>query len=236
MRRRLNVRVINYGGHASPTDIRNHFARVNLRWTIVGLRVDPSATVDRPIPAGVLDRSGSYPGALENAEEVAALADLIRDTPDNTVTVVFVRLNNGASAYVTTFERRLSTLGDRFFVFMNPDDPPGDDSLAHEFHHLLFNRLDLPKDAAGTLNIALRPFYPFNTNPMASYAPVTPPDVRLYRRVQNRHSPDPNSDPNSDNIVNWLRRRRTQRFPLPTPGGPDPAPDATTGNTLTVVF
>lgn len=246
-RTRLSVRVINYGNHATQAQIDAHFAQANLRWSTLGLRIDPLATVDRPIPAGMLDGTGSYPGFRDNPEEIIALADLIGTapnivTPDNTVTVVFVRLNNGASAYVTTGLRRRSALGERFFVFMNPDDPPEIDSLAHEFHHLLFNRFDFPADAPGRPNIALRPFFPFNTNPVSSYAPaVTVPDVRLNRRIQNRHSRDPNADANNDNIINWIKRRRTTRFDtslpdnLPTPGA-DPAADATTGNTLTTTF
>lgn len=246
-RLRLPVRVINYAGHATRAQIDAHFAQANLRWSTLGLRIDPAATVNRPIPAGVLDGTGSYPGSNDSPEEVIALADLIGTapnivTPDGTVTVVFVRLNNGASAYVTTGLRRLSALGERYFVFMNPDDPPEIDSLAHEFHHLLNNRFDFPADLPGAPNIALRPFFTFNTNPTSSYAPaVTVPDVRLNRRIQNRHSPDPNNDPTNDNIINWIKRRRTQRFDttlpanLPTPGA-NPAADATTGNNLTVSF
>jgi hypothetical protein len=56
-----------------------------------------------------------------------------------------------------------------------------------------------------------------------------------------RHSPDPNNDPTNANIVNWIKRRRTQRFLTDpaNPGQPHPtkpfpaalaAADATTGN------
>jgi hypothetical protein len=59
--------------------------------------------------------------------------------------------------------------------------------------------------------------------------PIALPDRRIYRRVQNINSPDPNNDPANDNTINWFRRARTVRYP---PAAGLGAATATTGNTL----
>ncbi len=154
-RRRVSVRVINYGSHAADAQITGQFEHANFRWNQVGIQIDAEATVVRPIPPGVLDATGQYPGSADNAAEQAALADLIPVTPDNTLTVVFVRLA-GSNAYATVAERTLSALGDRSFIFVNTPLALTDETLPHELHHVLFNRFDIA---------VARQFYTFNTSP-----------------------------------------------------------------------
>lgn len=225
-RRRLPVQVINYGSHATQAQIDAHFARARTRWAQVGLAIEQGATTVRPIPADALDGDGNYPGERDNDAEVAALADLIQPGNDDTLTVVFVRLaaTSAANAYATVFQRTRSALGDRFFVFINPDVALGFETLGHEFHHVLHNRGDTATN---------RQFFTFNGDepPLAN-------DPRSYRRIQQSASPDPDSDPARDNILNWAHRTRTARFQNPAgdlPAPLDPA-DATTGNTLTRSF
>lgn len=228
-RRRIDVRVINYGTHATAAQIAAQFAVANARWAQTGLRIVAAATVDRPIPAAAQDGAGRYAGAADNDAEVAALADLIPVNPDNTLTVVFARKPTsgpGASnAYTTLFERTRSALGRRFFIFINPNVDIKNVTLAHEFHHVLFNRPDLLLDET---DIDLRRFFSFNTNPPDSYS-LPLPDVRVERRIQTLHSANPDSDPQNDNIINWIKRQRTTRFPFPAALA---APDSSTGNTL----
>lgn len=224
-RRRLAVRVINYGGHATQAQIDAHFTRARARWIQAGLAIDQGAAVTRTIPAAALDGDGNYPGSIDNDEEVAALADLIPITPDDTLTAVFVRLPaDGANAYATVFQRTRSVLGDRFFIFINPDVALRFETLGHEFHHVLHNRGDTP---------VARQFFTFNTD-----APALDSDPRAYRRIQTLHAADPDNDPPNDNIVNWVKRRRTARFQNAAGDLPAPldAPDTTTGNTLTRTF
>jgi outer membrane protein OmpA-like peptidoglycan-associated protein len=236
-RRRVNARVIRYTGAPPPFvvatagDIANQFLHANRRWNQVGIQIDAAATVDRVIPAAALDGAGLYGGSANNANEQAALADLIPVTPDNTLTVVFVSLS-GANAYATTFPRNpiplpaggTVTLGDRHFIFINPGLPPDGDTLAHELHHVLFNRGDDHVD---------RQFFTFNTNPSNSFG-IALPDVRIRRRVHNFHTPDPDNDPGNNNVINWARRVRTARFPIA--GDLNPAATATTGNRLAGAF
>ncbi len=226
-RRRVKVRVINYGSNATAAFIAGQFTHANARWNQIGIQVDALNTVDRPVPAAALV-GGEYPGGPDSAEEVAALNDLIPITPDNTVTAVFVRLS-GANAYTTLLERSAVTLGGRSFVFIRTPLDLNDETFAHELSHVLFNR------AHG--DVADR-FFTFNTKAPTDTTPGTgvahaSPDVRTYRRIQDLHSPDPDNDPDNSNILNWARRRRTARFPI----APELSPATrSTGNNFTEVF
>jgi outer membrane protein OmpA-like peptidoglycan-associated protein len=237
-RRRLPVRVVRYTRAADPTYvaatddyIAGQFAAANDRWRQAGLQIDPTATSDRAIPVGALTGAGRYGGSANNAQEQAAMRDLLPVTPDGTLTVVFANMS-GSNAYATVAERTpipappgpALTLGDRYLVFIDTTLVVTGDTLAHELHHVLFNRFD---DAVA------RQFFTFNTHPSSSFG-LPLPDVRIRRRIQNQHAPDPDVDPPNDNILNWVRRRRTTRFP--PQAGPGPAPDATTGNTLVGPF
>jgi outer membrane protein OmpA-like peptidoglycan-associated protein/subtilisin family serine protease len=225
-RRRLTVRVINSGGHATAPYIADQFRNANNRWNQVGLAIDPQATANRAIPAGVLDSTGQYPGGLDSPNEQAALTDLIGATADNTITVVFVRLR-GSSAYTTLFRRAQSALGERYFIFMGIGVDL--DTLAHEFHHAIYNRADAPVPD---------PFFTFNTTAPDGLA-HPPPDVRVYRRIQDLHARDPDNDPNNDGILNWHKRRRTTRFGpagAEVTAGPNDAANTRTGNTLVGAF
>jgi hypothetical protein len=224
-RRRVNCRVINYGGNASAAHISAQFAFANQVWNQVGIQIDASPTVVRPVPPGALDGGGDYPGGADSVQEQAAMADLlpVAVTPDATLTVVFVRLSGGNNAYTTVVQRMLSVLGDRTFIFLSHNVADLNFTLAHELHHTLFNRLDNGVD---------QPFISFNTNPSDSYG-IPLPDVRVRHRFQNLNSPDPDNDPTNANVLNWARRIRTARFPLPAALDP---PDATTGNIFAVPF
>lgn len=221
-RRRVSVRLINYNTSATNGYIAAQFLFANRRWNQVGIQIDAQATLNRPIPAAALDASGQYGGSADNANEQAALNDLIPITPDNTLTVVFVPLS-GANAYATVAQRTQVALADRFFIFINPNLNVEDHTLAHELHHVLFNRFDTNTQ---------RQFYTFNTRPPQAFG-LPLPDVRVERRIQYQHAADPDNDPTNDNILNWARRARTARFPI-APG--TSAPTATTGNTLTQNF
>lgn len=244
LRRRLNVRVVFYGLTGlqrliAVATLFLQFRNANNRWAQVGLRIDSGDIVDRPIPAGAQDSNGNYDGLGGNAAEHVALDDLIPLTPDNTVTLVYTRMpsvrddgQDAVNAYATLFHRtRTGThppLDDRYFIFQHFAVPLENQTLPHELHHVLFNRGDTDVE---------RRFFTFNTNPPDSFG-VPLPDVRIYRRIQMLHSADPNSDPPNDNILNWVRRRRTQRFNQPGNRLPAPldAPDATTGNILVGSF
>jgi hypothetical protein len=215
-RKRVNVRVINYGSFATAAYMAGQFEHANQHWNRVALQIDAEATLARPTAAGVINGAGFYAGSLDNAAEQAALGDLIPVTPDGTLTVVFVPLS-GANAYATVGQRTKSALQDRFFIFVNTNLALTDETLAHELHHVLFNRFDTDVD---------RQFYTFNTSPPGSFG-IHLPDVRIYGRIQNLNAPDPDNDPSNDNILNWARRTRTERFPI-APG--TSAATATTGN------
>ncbi|MBI4902285.1 MAG: hypothetical protein HY820_01535 [Acidobacteria bacterium] len=216
-RRRVRVRVINYGDHATAAQIAGEFTQANLRWNQIGLKIEAQATLSRRIPAGVLNADGVYPGVADSANERAALNDLVPITPDNTVTAVWIQCNqDDFNAYVPIAPRAVA-LGDRYFIFMDADVDLDNYTLAHELHHVLFNRFD--EDTQ-------RRFYTFNTNAPGG----APGDPRIYRRIHDLHTPDPDVDPRNDNIINWARRRRTAR--QPARAGFTPGPDATTGNTL----
>lgn len=235
-RRRLRLRVIRYtqAGVPSATDayIAAQFANANRRWNTVGLQIDPQPTVNRAAPAGALlpipgpPAETVFAGGGDSAQEQAALNDLIPITPDNTLTVVFVPLDTHgfANAYATVFPRATVALGNRSFIFIDENINLEDFTLAHELHHVLFNRGDV---AVG------RRFFTFNTTfapDVAAAAGIALPDVRLNRRLHTVNSADPNNDNPNDNTANWFRRRRTARFPIGTP--PLSAAAATTGNTL----
>ena len=246
-RRRVTARVIRYipappppppaAGFvvATQADIDNQFLHANRRWNQVGIQIDAAAPVDRVIPAAALDGTGLYGGSANNPQEQAALLDLIPATPDDTLTVVFVSLSAGVNAYSTTFPRVpipvpppppgvTLTLGERHFVFINPALNLDNETLAHELHHVLFNRGD---------NGVLQQFFTFNTNAPVGGA-IAPPDARVYRRVHRLHNPDPDVDATNDNVINWAKRRRTARFPIA--GDLNPAATATTGNRLAGPF
>lgn len=233
-RRRVQARVIRYTNPAFPAliaatdaEIAGQFQHLNRRWNQVGIQVDPQPTVNRTIPAAAIDATGVYGGSANNPQEQAALADLIPVTPDDTLTVVFVSLSS-ANAYSATFPRTpiplpaggTVLLADRHFIFINPGLILDGDTLAHEMHHVLFNRGD---------NGVLRQFFTFNTKPSASFG-LPLPDVRVRRRVHNFHTPDPDNDPGNNNVINWAKRVRTNRFPIA--GDLNPAADNTTGNRL----
>jgi outer membrane protein OmpA-like peptidoglycan-associated protein len=249
-RRRLGVRVVRYtsavAGYQAETaaDIAAQFAHANLRWNQIGIEIDPQPTQDRVVPAGALNGVGRFPFAHpDGAQEVAVLRDLLPLTPDNTLTVVFIDLV-GPNAYaailpVAPIPVPLPpgpppavlppplTMGDRFFVFMGTRMPLTDETLAHELHHVLFNRGDVP---------SARRFFTLNTTPpslFASLAGIALPDSRIYHRIQDLHSPDPDNDPANDNVINWARRARAGRHPVEGGAG---AATATTGNTLLTAF
>ena len=155
-------------------------------------------------------------------------------TPDNTLTVAFIdRLQDAthpAGANVTLFPRvpvplpggGTATLGNRYFVFIDVDIAQNVGALAHELHHVVFNRGDAAVPAQ---------FFTFNTN---GPAPPGIDDVRTFRRIQNLHAPDPDNDPAANGTLNWYRRVRTARFAVVS--GPAPPAAATTGNTLVTPF
>jgi hypothetical protein len=221
-RRRVSVAVINYNTSATAAYITGQFDHANTHWNRVGIQIDAQATVNRPIPAGALNGAGQYAGSLDNAAEQAALADLIPITADGTLTVVFLPLS-GANAYATVGQRTSSALQNRFFIFVNNTLALTDETVAHELHHVLFNRFDIA---------VARQFYTFNTNPPSAFG-VALPDVRIYGRVQNLNSADPDNDAANNNIINWAKRVRTARFPI---GAGTSAATATTGNTFAQVF
>ncbi|WP_305044242.1 peptidoglycan-binding protein [Geoalkalibacter sp.] len=228
-RRRLAVRVIRYTNvanpgfaAATPAYIAGQFLHANRRWNQIGLQIDAGPTTDRQVPAAALNGAGIYAGSADNANEQAALNDLVPLTPDNTLTVVFVPLS-GANAYATIAQRVNVALGDRYFIFIDTTLSFNDETLAHELAHVLFNRFDTATD---------RRFFTLNTNSPTTLVQGTGivlPDVRIYRRIQNLHTADPDNDPNNDNIINWARRARTARFPIAAGLGPA---TATTGNNL----
>lgn len=221
-RRRLPVRVINYGSGASAAYIQGQFQQANDIWNADGLQIDAGPTVTRPVPAGALNAAGQYPGSADNAQEQAAMADLVPVTPDDTLTVVFVNLA-GTNAYTTVAERTQSALGARFFIFINLGLPLSGTTLAHELHHAVFNRFDA--DVADQ-------FISFNTHATADIGAarsIAVPDVRIRRRIHQADSGTPNRDFGADNIANWFRRTRLSR--QPTLAG-TPSADDTTGNTL----
>jgi outer membrane protein OmpA-like peptidoglycan-associated protein len=221
-RRRVPVRVINYGSNATAAYIAGQFQHANDRWNQVGIQIDAGAATARPVPAGATNAAGLYNGSADNPSEVAAMADLIPITPDGTLTVVFVSMT-GANAYATVAQRNNSALQDRFFIFINTNLALNGDTLAHELHHVLFNRFD---------TATTQQFFTFNTNPSNSFG-IPLPDVRVRRRIQHLNAPDPDNDPGNNNILNWARRARTARFPIGAGNGPA---TSTTGNTLTTAF
>lgn len=225
-RRRLPARVINYGSAATAAYIRGQFERANHIWNTVGLQIDPGATTNRPVPAGATNGAGLYTGLHDNPQEVAAMADLLPITPDDTLTIVFVD-KTGSSAYATVGQRLNSALGNRFFIFVDLGLPLDGTTLAHELHHVIFNRFD---------TAVSQEFISFNTTPantLGTAAGIAIPDVRIRRRIHQLNHATPNLDFCGNNIVNWHRRTRLTRHPaLGTTG----AADDTTGNTLVRPF
>ncbi len=252
-RRRVHARVIRYTNAADPTYIpatdayiAAQFARANSHWNQIGIQIDPQPTVNRVIPAAALrldPASGNrkypfVPPLGHGPEQTAVLADLIPLTPDNTLTVVFADMF-GANAYaliVAIVPNPIPlpaggtvTMDDRFFVICQTHLSLFNETVAHELHHVLFNRFD---------TATADRFYTLNTNPptalAAAHVPlIALPDPRIYWRIQNQNSPDPNNDAANLNVINWARRRRTARFPQPFGFA---AADNTTGNNLTEDF
>jgi len=225
-RRTLTLRVINYDTSGTQAYLNGQVSRANDLWNAVGLRIVADAMVNRVMPAAAKDASGNYPGSIDAAVEMAALADLIPITPDNTLTVVLCPLV-GSNAYATIGERLRSRLGNRYFIFLGVALSLEDLTLAHELHHVLFNRFDV---ASPDHN------HSFNTRPPSAISTargIALPDVRLYRRVHQLNAADPNLDAAAENTVNWYRRRRLTRHPAL---GSTAAADDTTGNLLVGAF
>ncbi len=243
-RRRVSVRVVRYNNPADATylsatdaNIKDQFEHANRRWRQTGLQVDRLATQDRQIPAGALNAVQRFPFVHPNgAQEQAVFGDLVPITPDNTLTVVFVHLDpaDGVNAYAAILQTLpapvpaggTAAMDDRFFIFVNSRLDPNFETLAHELHHVLFNRFDGPAD---------RRFFTFNTTAPNNFG-LALPDVRVYRRIQTLHTADPNNDPNDDNTFNWQRRQRTAGLRFPVAGNFNPAATATTGNRFTGDF
>ena len=235
-RRRLTVDVVHYGITPDATIrryINEQFERARIRWMQTGLHIERGTTIDRAIVASARDAAGNYTGTRLSQREADACNDLMRVVPDRTVTVCYCRLPASATfgAYATRQHNPLMDLEERFFIFMGLGIAIDDDTLAHELHHVIFNRGDEP---------SLDPFFTFNTTATADIAArrgLTLPDAHISHRVHTEHA-DPNNDPRVESIANWMRRRRTRRYNQP--GNTHPfgraAPDATTGNILTRPF
>ena len=255
-RRRISARVIRYNSpgnanYRSATDgyIDTQFQRANTLWNRVGLQIDRfGATLDRDIPANALDPATNlFPfDHPAGPREIPIWQDLLPITPDDTLTVVFVHIigtagaSNAANAYAAIMDignisnpnpppPTFLTMGNRFFVFVSTTLAPENETLAHEIHHVVYNRFDAEPR---------RRFFTLNTTPPTRFANNASPTIalpsrRIYRRVQNMHSPDPDNDPAADNITNWHRRTRTDRYPPATGLGPA---TTSTGNTLVTDF
>jgi hypothetical protein len=213
--------------YATAAYIAGQIAHAQDLWTQAGLQIDAAPTVVRQIPAAALNAAGEYPGSADSDEEVAVLDDLIPITPDNTLTVVFVRRPAGRNAYTTVFQRIRSALGDRFFIFIDSGLNLNNETLGHEFFHALYNRgdVDVP-----------RQFFTFNTNPPVETYGIPLPDVRVYRRIHRETiaGPDPNEvGPFQHGYKDWVRKVRTTRFPIGA--GILPETDST-GNTLVAPY
>ncbi|WP_242185790.1 S8 family serine peptidase [Sphingomonas sp. CARO-RG-8B-R24-01] len=240
-RLRLDVRVVVYRSrlfgiafpvpHVSSGKIARFFQLANERWAQVGLRIFPGAIEVRDLPARSQDANGQYIGLFTNDQnanardaEGAVLDDLLPGSPDSTLTAIFVVSDNGANGYAEFGTGTPVPIGERFFIFVNPLVAEKNDTLAHEFHHCIFNRFDDTVDDA---------FFAFNTFPPQSIARrrgITVPDPRIYRRIPVRHTVDPNLDPRRDNVINWVKRVRTALEPVES--GPTPPATPTTGNTF----
>jgi hypothetical protein len=198
-RKRLKVNVIDYvgsnGPYASSAYIAGQVDHAQLRWAQAGLKIDISSTIQRTIPAAALDANGDYSGSANSSEETLILNDLIPLVNDNSVTVVFLPLAGGSNAYTTVAQRTSVNLGNRFFIFIASNLALENETLAHELFHCLYNRFD---DSTAT-----QQYFTFNTVPPVAFG-IPLPDVRVYRRI---HSSTifPND---------WLRTRRTLRFPI----------------------
>ena len=217
--RRLTLNIINYtapptngapgASYATPDYISGQVSHARDRWAQLGLKIETSATVQRPMPPASLDGTGNYAGTANSSQETILLNDLIPITADNTVTVVFVPLS-GANAYTTVAQRTTVSLGNRFFIFIARNLDLNDETLAHELFHALYNRFDVPG--------VDRQFFTFNTNPPGAYG-LALPDVRVYRRIHGE----------TITPQNWLTTKRTRRFPIDSSIG---TAGPSTGNTL----
>ncbi|WP_158298659.1 OmpA family protein [Sphingomonas psychrotolerans] len=233
-RRRVTLRVVHLGLTMTParrTLIDQQFLHANRRWAQTGLRIDKGPTSDLALPAGATNANGDYTGDLDTPAERLVLDLLVPNTPDDTITVCFCTIPRDASgdptfnayAGINQTQGAVRLLGNRFFIFQHVDLNADFETLAHELHHVLFNREDSPQD--------LR-FFTFNT-----FAPGGAlPNVSTYRRIQTLFTADPDNDPNNENTFNWMRRRRTGRLPMVRdPVAINPA-SATTGNTSVGTF
>jgi outer membrane protein OmpA-like peptidoglycan-associated protein len=232
-RRRITLRVVRLGLTMTPArqaQIDDQFLHANRRWAQTGLRIDAGAAVDLALPAGARDAAGNYIGFLDTPEERLVLDLLLPTTPDNTVTVCFCTLPRPRSdgrrtfnAYAGVTQTQEALLGGRFFIFQHVDLNADLETLAHELHHVLFNRFDSPQGLQ---------FFTFNT-----FAPSAPlPNVSTYRRIQTLFTPDPDNDAANANTFNWVRRVRTTRLPTPLDAAGIDAADTTTGNTSVGTF
>jgi hypothetical protein len=232
-RKRVTLRLVRLGLTMTPARQRlidDQFLHANRRWAQTGLRIDASAPVDLALPAGASDASGNYIGFLDTPEEQLVLDQLLPTTPDNTITVCFCTLPRPRSdglptfnAYAGVTQSNAAALGERFFIFQHIDLNVDLETLAHELHHVLFNRFDSPQG---------QQFFTFNTSAPGG----TLPNVRTYRRIQTLFTADPDNDANNDTTFNWLRRTRTPRQPTPPESAGITAADATTGNTSVGTF
>jgi len=245
----LNVVRYNDVSFVSATNqyIADQFTRANERWNQVGLEIRRNATTERNIPAdwtipnvvnagfplgpnigddvAMLDPMTNHLDSDSEPSCAVMLRDVISITADNTITVVFVPLDN-ANAQTeiddhTVIFRRMGfgvvDLQQRLVIMMNTACNINHDTLAHELFHALYNRYD---------RVTPREFFPWNTNP-----PASPPNIAQYRRMQILFG-NPDNDPQNDVTLNWHLRQRTQRYGQPNDGAGIQAANNSTGNTV----
>ncbi len=249
--RRLPLHIVNYRhrvgrNRGTPCVNRDHINEqvnvVNTRWKQVGLEAywEERTYQERDLPAGAVNGNGRFPVAdpwsrrYKHARN-ALLEDLLPNTPDNTVTAVFAPIQ-GALGIALSIENNIPyNLENKHFALLNarPAFDQDDYTLAHELHHLLFNRGDTPtRDQYFTFNTQSDSALLYHPSPLSR---ASWPDVRLQRRIQNADTPDltvtdthPDNDPDCKNILNWIRRERPGPRHPPAEGN-EPATD-TTGN------
>jgi len=236
-RRTLPVRVVNYerGGepYATREYIAAHVARSQQLWTQVGLKIEQTLEVRQPIAKDMLDKDGFYsPNLIEEEDPLqkAALKNLLKITPDNTLSIVFLPLK-GPNAYATVRPIKGIDFGNRFFIFMSLGLDVREETLGHELFHVLYNRQDGDPE-----KIPVQ-YFTFVTTSPAFY---TGPDVgdpvdlsrlpnsRIFRRIH----------PFS---IDWFRLERKVRYKNPDSylfgvGSVSPKVDESTGNTLVEPF
>ena len=155
-RRRLPARVINYGSAATAAYINGQFNEANRVWNAVGLQIDRGAPTNRAVPAAATNGAGQYAGNHDNPQEVAAMADLVPITPDDTLTVVFVNMSV-SNAYATVAQRLNSALGNRFFIFINLGLPLSGSTSPMRCTTLSSTASTTPCRTSSSVSIPLRP-------------------------------------------------------------------------------